>query len=262
MSCLSPFNSDLFSQDAGYFTPQQLAHLRQHPVPQHVAIIPDGNRRWARQQSSLVEEGHREGADNLITIVKAAKELGIKTITFYLFSTENWSREPAEVQALMWILETFLVEQRQTMLDGGIKFMTIGNLSALPETTIKVTEETRAITAHCDQINLVAALNYGSRDELTRALKKIVSDCEENKIKKEQIDEALITQYLDTASLPDPDLLIRTSGELRISNFLLWQISYSEIYVAPTLWPDFRPKHLLDAIFYFQTRDRRYGSGG
>jgi len=261
MSCPSPLDSEQLIQEPKYFTPEQLALLHQHPVPRHVAIIPDGNRRWARQQSSLIEEGHREGADNLITIVRAAKETGIKTITFYLFSTENWSREPGEVQALMWILENFLVEQRQAMLDGGMRFMTIGNLAGLPETTIRVIEETRQITAHCDKINLVAALNYGSRDELTRALKKIVNDCEQNKISKEEIDETLISKYLDTAPLPDPDLLIRTSGEMRVSNFLLWQISYAEIYSDPVLWPDFRPQNLLEAILYFQTRDRRFGRG-
>lgn len=261
MNCPSPLESDLNCQKIKYFSPMQLNLLNKQAIPSHIAIIPDGNRRWARQKTSLIEEGHREGADNLITIVKAAKELGVKTITFYLFSTENWSRDPMEVQALMWILENFLVEQRQAMLEGGMRLMTIGNLESLPETTVRVIEETKQATAHCNQINMVAALNYGSRDELTRALRKIVADCKENKITEKQVDEALIGAYLDTAFLPDPELLIRTSGESRVSNFLLWQISYAEIYVAPVLWPDFKPQDLLEAVVHFQKRDRRFGGG-
>lgn len=261
MSCPSPLENEVLISEPKYFTQEQLSLLNKQMIPQHIAIIPDGNRRWARQQLFRIEEGHRKGADNLITIVRAAKEAGVKNITFYLFSTENWTREPYEVRALMWILENFLVEQRQAMLDGGMRLLTIGELSALPETTIRVVEETKKITAHCDKINLIAALNYGSRDELTRAFKKILNDFEQDKVCKEEINEALIARYLDTSELPDPELLIRTSGEVRVSNFLLWQISYAEIYVANVLWPAFKPSHLLEAILYFQSRDRRLGGG-
>lgn len=259
MSCPSHVEKEPTFSEPKYFTSEQLALLDKQRIPQHIAIIPDGNRRWARLQSSQIETGHRMGANNLIHIVRAAREAGIKFITFYLFSTENWSRDPSEVQALMWILETFLIEQRQEMLDGGVCFHTIGDLSALAKTTNKIIEETKQTTAHCDKIHMIAALNYGSRDELKRAFKNILHDLETDKIHKDAIDETLISRYLDTALWPDPDLLIRTSGEVRISNFLLWQISYAEIYIVDVLWPDFKPQNLLEAILYFQTRDRRLG---
>jgi|694.fasta_scaffold04059_9 undecaprenyl diphosphate synthase len=261
MSCPSLFPTDLLELALSFFTPEQLALLDKQRIPQHVAIIPDGNRRWARLQSSLVEEGHREGADNLITIVKAAKALQIKTISFYLFSTENWSRDAGEVQALMWILENLLDEQLPEMLSEGIRFNTIGDISRLPETTIEMIEKTKAATAHCDKIDFVAALNYGSRDEITRAFKQILIDYDSEKIGLTDVKESLISSYLDTAKWPDPDLFIRTSGEMRISNFLLWQLSYSELYIAKTLWPDFTPRDLYEALLFYQSRDRRMGGG-
>lgn len=242
-----------------YFSAEQLALLDKGFVPKHVAIIPDGNRRWARQQEFSTNEGHHQGADILMDIVKSGKELGIKTMTFYTFSTENWQRAPEEVDALMWLLQTYLTDQKQEMLDCGIRFDCIGDLKRIPKELYDTIIETKAATAQCSQIEMVLALNYGSRDEICRAIQQVITDCENKKILKEQVSPQLFAQYLDTAPWGDPELLIRTSGEMRISNFLLWQLSYSEIYVSNVLWPDFRPYHLFEAVYSFQQRDRRLG---
>jgi undecaprenyl diphosphate synthase len=242
-----------------YYTAEQTASLNPARIPRHVAFIPDGNRRWARQQKMLISEGHREGSDNLIEIVKAGKELGIKSFTFYLFSTENWERPQEEVDALMWLLHTYLIDQRPTFLEEGTRLCTIGDLSALPDYVNDTIRETKEITARCHEVDLVFALNYGSRDEIKRAVQAIVHDVENKRISPDHISEALIAEYLDTAPWGDPDLLIRTSGELRVSNFLLWQISYAEIFPVNVFWPDFTPHHLLEALFSYQKRERRLG---
>lgn len=252
-------NKFIDSKPLPYFSEDQLVGLEKAKVPAHIAIIPDGNRRWAKSRKFDISQGHQKGADNLITIVKAAKELGIKSIVFYLFSTENWLRDSVEVQALLWLMELFLVEQRQPMVQNNIKFHTIGNLNRFSDRIKRTIEETKTATADCNGIDMIAALNYGARDEITRSIKKLIDEFQEGRIVKEDITEHLITQYLDTAAWPDPELLIRTSGENRISNFLLWQISYSELYVADIFWPEFTPHHLLDAIRYYQNRDRRLG---
>lgn len=241
------------------YTPNQLACLNQNSVPRHVAIIPDGNRRWAKQQAENYQEGHKTGADNLIEISKAGKALGIKTLTFYLFSTENWTRSQEEIGALMWLLQEFLKENCQEMKDQGMRLKTIGQVEALHESALRVLEETIAATAHCKQIDIVLALNYGGRDEIRRAFQKILYHYEEGKLRKEEVTEKLISSYLDTKCWSDPDLLIRTSGEMRISNFLLWQLSYTEIYYTPLLWPEFKPSDLLAAVIDFQKRERRLG---
>lgn len=242
-----------------YFDSEQLNLLDKSKVPSHIAIIPDGNRRWAKSNSINVSHGHRVGADNLMTIIKAAKVLGVKSITFFLFSTENWMREKTEVKALLWLMESFLIEQRQNMINHGIHFQTIGDLTKFSDRIVKVINDSKLATANCNDINMIAALNYGGRDEITRAMKNLLEDYGDNKFSKEAINEALISKYLDTTAWPDPELLIRTSGEKRISNFLLWQISYSEIYVSDVLWPEFTPTHLLNALLYYQTRERRLG---
>jgi len=241
------------------FHPSQLARLDRSRIPRHIAIIPDGNRRWAKKRFSTADEGHREGADTLMEIVKAAKELEIKGITFYSFSTENWNRSPEEVFALMLLFATYLTEQREEMARSGIKLETIGNIQELPPFLQQVILETKLATQTCDKITLILALNYGSRDELCRAFRSMLSDVESQLLTKEEINEQTVARYLDTYRWGDPDLLIRTSGELRISNFLLWQLSYTEIHVAPVLWPDFNPEHLLNAILDFQGRKRRWG---
>lgn len=239
------------------FQPQDLVGYDLSMAPHHIAIIPDGNRRWAERQHASIKEGHTEGGDNVTEIVKACKELGVKIITIYTFSTENWSRSEEEVQALMWLLDIYLVEQRQTMLDLGIQFETIGDLSRIPSNVAKTIAETKQITQHCDQIKMILAVNYGGRDDICRAVQKIVKT--NPRISPEDITEEMISKNLDTSLYEDPDLLIRTSGELRISNFLLWQISYAEIYISEVLWPDFTPFHLLKAVSDFQRRKRRLG---
>jgi undecaprenyl diphosphate synthase len=228
-------------------------------APPHVAIIPDGNRRWAKKQQTSPKVGHTEGADNFIEIVKSCKELGVKVVTFYTFSTENWARSQDEVQVLMWLLDIYLTEQRQTMLDLGIQFETIGDLSKIPLNVVETIAETKRITEQCDQIRMVLAINYGGRDDICRAVQRLVKDAMGNQLDPESITEEVLGRYLDTAPFGDPDLLIRTSGELRISNFLLWQISYSEMYISDVLWPDFTPHHLLEAICDYQKRKRRLG---
>lgn len=242
-----------------YYTQEQKASLDSLRIPAHIAFIPDGNRRWARQQKMQVAEGHREGSDNLIEIVKAGKELGIKAFTFFLFSTENWSRPQDEIDALMWLLHTYLIEQRPTFLEESTRLCTIGDLSALPDYVNQTIQETKQITSQCSEIDLIFALNYGGRDDIKRALQSILKEVVNGHIHRDQISETLISQHLDTASWPDPDLLIRTGGELRISNYLLWQLSYAEIFTANVLWPDFTPFHLLEALQSFQQRERRLG---
>lgn len=248
-----------FSEKTSRFHPSQLALLNRSRMPKHIAIIPDGNRRWAKKRLSSIQAGHREGADTLMEIVKGAKELGIETMTFYSFSTENWNRPKEEVLALMALFSCYLTEQREEMVQTGIKLETIGDLALLPSFLRHTIEETKRATRECEKINLVLALNYGSRNEICRAFQTMLSDYDQKKLKKEDIHEATISRYLDTHPWGDPDLLIRTSGELRLSNFLLWQLSYSEIHVAPVLWPDFTTQHLIDGIIDFQGRQRRWG---
>lgn len=241
------------------FTLDQIAQLDQSRIPEHIAIIPDGNRRWAKSKDSSAETGHREGADTIMEVVKAGKELGIKAITIYLFSTENWNRPQQEVAALMWLLQSYLMIQSQTMIDNGIRLQTIGDFSRLPASVLKTIQTTKQKTADCHHIDMILAINYGGRDDIRRAVRALVRDASEGLIKEEDVNESLISGYLDTAHWKDPDLLIRTSGELRISNFLLWQISYAEIYMANVLWPDFTPAHLLEALIDYQKRHRRHG---
>jgi len=241
------------------FTSQEKASLDPMHIPRHVAIIPDGNRRWAKKQEGSSEQGHRAGADALMEIVKAARELGIRALTFYLFSTENWNRSEEEINALMWLLEGFLYDQCAEMQAHQVRLKTIGNLSIFPENILKAIDSTSKATAHCTDIEMILALNYGGRDEIRRAIHRLLDDFNSQKMQKEEVTESLISRYLDTAPWGDPDLLIRTSGELRISNFLLWQLSYTEIYVTNTLWPDFTPRDFLEAIADFQKRDRRLG---
>lgn len=238
----------------------QAAATLQARIPRHIAIIPDGNRRWAKHQQESHETGHRAGANIIIDIVKTAKDAGVNTITFYLFSTENWERPQEEIAALMWLLKEFLRGQCSEMLANGVKLGTIGDLTAFSPDVLEVIQETLDKTAHCDKINMVLALNYGARDELRRATQKVIDKVVANKYQHYEVTEEMIASHLDTAPWGDPDLLIRTSGEMRISNYLLWQLSYAELYFAEVLWPDFRPNHLLEAIADFQHRERRGGT--
>jgi undecaprenyl diphosphate synthase len=243
-----------------FFTQEQLDSLCPSLIPQHIAIIPDGNRRWAMKQDSTHIDGHRHGADIIIDIVKAAKEIGVKAITFYTFSTENWNRPPEEVDALMWLIKSYLTEQKDKMVYEGIRLQTIGDDSKLSNSLLHTIEETKKATAHCCEVTLILAINYGGRDDVTRAVHQIIEKVEKGQLKKEEINEQTISQHLDTLEWNDPELMIRTSGEMRISNFLIWQLTYSEIYVVDILWPDFSPKHLFDAIVEYQVRERRLGN--
>ncbi|MBA3238290.1 MAG: di-trans,poly-cis-decaprenylcistransferase [Parachlamydiaceae bacterium] len=242
-----------------YFFPQQLVSINWDNIPKHIAMIPDGNRRWAMQQELSTKEGHEEGGNTLIEIVKAACELNIEVMTFYLFSTENWARPELEITALMWLLHVFLLDNLETMLDYGIKLHTIGTLEKLPEYVQETIRQTKIATENCQTIDMVLAINYGSRDEMCRAVRSIAKEVDIGMISPEDISESLIASHLDTAPWKDPDLLIRTSGEKRLSNYLLWQLSYSEIHVTDVLWPNFRPNDLLEALLNYQTRHRRLG---
>ena len=247
-------------QTSPYYTDEELREAAKLPVPSHIAVIPDGNRRWAKKQSTLsLMKGHWAGASVVTSIVEAASDLGVKTLTIYAFSTENWSRPALEVKTLMEVFAHFLRENRERMREKGVRFTTIGDLTPFPP---KIREEialTKEMTALGEKIELVLAMNYGARDEMRRAFTSMATDLEEGRLAKEQISEKVITRYLDTASYKDPELLIRTSGEQRISNFLLWQMAYTEVFVTDVLWPDFTPRDLFGAVLDFQKRHRRLG---
>ncbi len=228
-------------------------------VPKHVAIIMDGNRRWARKHSLKPKMGHWTGADVIDKIVRFSSSLGVEMLTVFAFSTENWNRSDEEVSTLILLFEAYLVSKMSQMVAEGVKLETIGDLSKFPKHLLDVLSESKEKTKRCNKIKLVLAMNYGSRDEITRALKKIVKDVESQKIDKEDLTENLVSSYLDTSTNRDPDLLIRTGGESRLSNFMLWQLSYTEVYITNTQWPDFTEQDLLSAIRTYQNRDRRFG---
>lgn len=237
------------------YSSEEIAQMDLLKIPKHIAFIPDGNRRWAKEKKLPTMMGHWEGAEALTEIMRAAAELGVKTVTVYAFSTENWERPKEEVQDLMNIFELYLLRKRELLVKDGVRLNAIGDLSKLPLRVLEAFHETRKATENCDKINLVLAINYGSRDEIRRAVVKIL----EEKLDPHQITEECIAKHLDTSPYGDPELLIRTSGEMRVSNFLLWQISYAEIFSTQVLWPDFSPKELLKAIFAYQCRNRRRG---
>ncbi len=242
-------------QSEAIYLHSELEELNLSYGPKHVAIIMDGNRRWAKEKGLPSAMGHWEGAEILIEIVLAGIELGIKTLTVYAFSRENWNRPNGEVDDLMDLFQLYLIRQKERMAREGIRLDAIGDLEGLPQKVLDALNESKKSTEHCARINLVLALNYGGRDEIKRAVVKMV----EEKIAPDQITEKSIAKYLDTSRFGDPDLLIRTSGEMRMSNFLLWQISYTEIYSTEVLWPDFSAKELLKAVLSFQKRHRRLG---
>lgn len=243
----------------GLFHPELYSEVVKGSIPSHIAIIMDGNRRWAKSKELNPVMGHYHGAQNLIQIVKAAAFLGVKVLTCYSFSTENWSRSDEEISSLMDLFGRYLSSEKQAMIEAGIKLESIGDLSGLPETLQKTFEQTREATKDGKKIQLVLALNYGSRDEIRRSIIKILQENERQRIDLQKIDDDFVKSFLDTSQLPDPDLLIRTSGEMRLSNFLLWQLSYAEFYISDVLWPDFSPQNLLEAVLSFQKRHRRKG---
>lgn len=246
-------------ENTSVYTDDELALINLEKIPEHIAVIMDGNRRWAKNQGVPVDAGHWEGAEVVDVIVRAAGELGVKVVTTYAFSTENWARSDEEVKTLMNLFEVYLVRKRETLVKEGVKLESIGDISKFPENVKRALRDTKEATKYGQRVELVLALNYGGRDEIRRAAIKAADDLSLGKIKKEQLTEDLFATYLDTAQWPDPDLLIRTSGEMRLSNFLLWQLSYSEIIVTDVLWPAFNEKHLLNCILEFQRRNRRKG---
>ncbi len=228
-------------------------------IPRHVAIIMDGNGRWAEERGESRVEGHREGLRSVEAIVRAAHELGIETLTLYAFSLENWSRPKGEVDTLMQLLELYVAEQLDEVDRNGIRVRAIGRLDRLPASTRDALLGACERTRDNREMQLVFAVSYGGRAEIVDAARRIAKDVEEGNVDPERIDEKTFAAYLYDPEIPDPDLLIRTSGELRVSNFLLWQIAYSEIYVCDTRWPDFRKNHLVEAIVDYQRRERRFG---
>lgn len=228
-------------------------------LPKHIAIIMDGNGRWAKQKGKLRVFGHENGAKSVKEVVEASAELGIENLTLYAFSTENWNRPKLEVETLMKLLVSSLKKELKSLHGNNIKLSAIGNLSALPKKVSTELNEVIALTKNNTRMTLTIALSYGSREELLNTVKEISIKVKNNIISPEKIDESIINKHLYTHDLPDVDLLIRTSGEQRISNFLLWQIAYAELYFTSILWPDFKKENLYEAIYEYQKRERRFG---
>ena len=228
-------------------------------LPEHIAIIMDGNGRWAKQRGKLRVFGHEKGAKAVKQVVEGCAELGVKNLTLYAFSTENWNRPKLEVQTLMKLLISSLKKEINTLQKNNIKLNAIGNLKELPSQVYKELTDVIELTKNNKRLTLTLALSYGSRDELINTVKQISVKVKNNIISPELIDESVINEHLYTQNLPDVDLLIRTSGEQRISNFLLWQIAYAEFYFTKVFWPDFTKEYLYEAIVNYQKRERRFG---
>ena len=228
-------------------------------LPRHIAIIMDGNGRWAKKNALRRIAGHRKGADAVRNTVRTCRGIGIQYLTLYAFSVENWRRPADEIEALMSLLEEFLISELKEMLDNNIRLVAIGNINALFERVKKILYKTIEQTSKNSGMTLNLALSYGGRDEIVEAVKKILRDSEAGEIKKEDMTKEIFSKYLYTADMPDPDLLIRTSGEYRLSNFLLWQSAYTELYFVDVLWPDFSRENLIQIIADYQSRERRFG---
>jgi len=229
-------------------------------IPAHIAIIMDGNGRWAKEQGLQRILGHESGAETVREITRECSRLGVGRLTLYAFSAENWKRPLREVDFLMKLLEQYLVQERKEIMENNIRFTSIGRSDELPEGVRKVLQETIDLSAKNTGMVLCLALAYGGRVEIVDAVRRLAQEIKEGKRKPEEIDEQAIAQYLYDPDAPDPDLLIRTGGDLRVSNFLLWQISYTELWVTPVRWPDFRKENLHEAIREFSKRDRRFGN--
>ena len=236
-----------------------LDELKAKPMPQHIAIIMDGNGRWAKSKGLMRVAGHRVGVQALKNTIIALDELGIGHLTVYAFSTENWKRSKDEVDALMELITEFINKEIDYLDEKGVRVNPIGDISALTPKALESISYAKEKTKNNSHIVFNVALNYGGRQEIVRAAKAICEDVKRDALQIEDIDEALFSSYLYTAGQPDPDLVIRSSGELRISNFLLWQIAYSEFWITNILWPDFKKEDLWQAVWEYQNRDRRYG---
>ncbi len=250
LPCQAPENLD----EAGL-----LARLDPARLPRHLAVIMDGNRRWARQRRLPVLLGHRAGVKAFRRVMETCRELGIQVLTAYAFSAENWRRSPVEVRVLMQLFEHYTRSERQKLQRTGIRFRAMGRMDNLPEAVRRELQATEEATRDNKDMVLNLALNYGGREEITEAVRHLVGEAAAGRLQPEAVDEALLSRTLWTGGQPDPDLLIRTSGELRVSNFLLWQIAYSEFWFTDLYWPDITRRVLLQALVDYQQRDRRYG---
>ncbi len=249
-------------------TPSSIEHLTEAELlalldldllPRHVAIIMDGNGRWAELRGLPRMAGHTEGIKSVREIITLCRDLGIGALTIYAFSQENWRRPIPEINALMLLLEHYLQNEMDALIEKGARFRAIGRVDTLPPSALAWVRKVEQSTAHLDKLMLTVALSYGGRSEIVDAVRRLARDSKDGTVDPDTIDETLLEGYLSTRGLPDPDLLIRTSGEARISNFLLWQLAYTEMYFTPTLWPDFRRREALLAFVEFQRRERRFG---
>jgi len=240
--------------------PDELDAVKARGIPRHVAFIMDGNGRWARARGLPRTAGHRAGAQAAEALIRfAAGELGLPTMTLYAFSTENWSRPAREVSFLMGLLRRFIDEKLREFVSEGVRLIVSGDLEGLPASVRETVKNAIEATAENDRLLLNFALNYGGRQEILRACRRALDAVVAGRLSPEELDEERLSDFLYTAGLPDPDLIIRTSGEMRLSNFLLWQGAYAEFYVTETRWPDFTPTELLEAIAWFQARERKFG---
>jgi undecaprenyl diphosphate synthase len=237
---------------------QQQLIARGH-VPEHIAVIMDGNGRWAKSRGSIRLLGHKAGVDSVRDITEACAQIGVKYLTLYAFSTENWGRPSDEVMGLMQILVQSIRSETKKLNKNNIRLLTIGQLERFPESCQRELREAIEITKDNTRLNLCLALSYSGRWDITQAVKKLARQVQAGTLDPESINDELISMELETAAIPDPDLIIRTSGEFRISNFLLWQLAYSELYITHTFWPDFRRNELYEAIHSYQKRERRFG---
>jgi undecaprenyl diphosphate synthase len=234
-------------------------HLNKDLLPKHVAIIMDGNGRWAEKRSLNRIAGHQKGIKRAKEVIRTSREIGIEVLTLYAFSTENWNRPQVETKTLMALLKRFLLAEGKELITNNIRLNTIGTIEDLPKEVTEILQEVMYKTKDNTGMILNTALSYSGRSEIIQAVKKIASDIKQGKVTLQQIDETIFSKYLFTSGLPDPDFLIRTSGEHRISNFLLWQMAYTELYITDTLWPDFTGKDLIRALEDYQKRERRFG---
>ncbi|HRY68383.1 MAG TPA: isoprenyl transferase [Phycisphaerae bacterium] len=239
--------------------PQDELGLRPDQLPRHIAIIMDGNGRWANLRNRPRIHGHIEGAANVREIITHCARLKLDALTLYSFSAENWKRPRREVDALMNLYVEYLIKEREEIMDNDVRLIQIGRRDRLPEAVLRELDVTQNMSRNNRGLKLCLAINYGSRDEIVDAVRAIVADAQAGRLDPAEIDEACISSHLYTAGVPDPDLLVRTAGEMRVSNFLLWQISYAELYVTDVLWPDFGKDELNDAIRAYAARDRRFG---
>jgi undecaprenyl diphosphate synthase len=234
-------------------------HIDFNNLPRHIAVIMDGNGRWAKKKGALRIFGHRNAVQAVRDITEGCGEIGIKYLTLYAFSTENWGRPKEEVDGLMELLVSTLKQEIKTLMENQVKLITIGDTSNLPGDCQKNLEWAVNTTKNNSGLTLILALSYSGRWEITEAVKTIARKIKAGELNEAEVNEEMINRHLQTAGIPDPELLVRTSGEMRVSNFLLWQIAYSELYITPTLWPDFRKENLYEAIWAYQQRERRFG---